>query len=623
MAGNFAGLTTDEWSPALQLQQSQRLLAEELRNPLLPNRYLIFCLAVVKFYCFLSLESDSLSLKASTVHYSDEITMFFPAFLLGILHLHSLLPSVAASPDRDGPKAHCHYPSLIDATSEQLQAGLSRRCFSSVDLVNAYIKRIAEVNDTLHVVAELNPDAVNIARHLDVERRHGKIRGPLHGLPIVIKGNIGIADRMHTTSGSYALLGAELSEDSTVVAKLKEAGVIILGMAGLSEWAGFRASNSSNGWSAYGGQVIGAYYPRQDPAGSSSGSGVASDLGLAFAALGTETSGSIISPSQQNNIVGIKPTVGLTSRHLVIPISQHLDTVGAMARTVKDAAKLLQIIAGPDSSDNYTSVFPFDCVPDYPAACQHSALKGKRIGIPTNVLEFLSTDPAVVAPFNTAVTLLADSGAIIVRDANYSAYEEFMTSPLPVQILYADLINGIANYCSELKTNPNNIHNLSDLRHFVQTFPLEDYPDRDTRSWDEALRIGVNNTSPEFWPIYQKLLQMVGEGGVLGALRRNNLDAIVLPSNVSPLASGMAGTPMVTVPMSVWPVDTKVVTSPRDLVLSAPGMPMGLSFMGDLWSEETLIGMAYAYEQKSLKRGTLSRYVEPKTELKDVLRRGK
>ncbi|KAL8750623.1 MAG: hypothetical protein Q9184_006360, partial [Pyrenodesmia sp. 2 TL-2023] len=226
------------------------------------------------------------------------------------------------------------FPSLIDVTTEELETGLERGLFTSLDLVNAYTARILEVNSTLNVVTELNPDALRIAAELDAERANGTTRGPLHGMPILIKGNIGTADRMSTTAGSFALLGATLPRDSGIAAKLRAAGVIIVGKTNLSQWANFRSFNSTNGWSAYGDQTFGAYYPQQDPSGSSSGSGVASSLGLALATLGTETSGSIVSPSQVNNVVGIKPTVGLTSRALVIPISERQDTVGPMARTV-------------------------------------------------------------------------------------------------------------------------------------------------------------------------------------------------------------------------------------------------------------------------------------------------
>lgn len=218
------------------------------------------------------------------------------------------------------------FPSLLDVTLEELAVGLESGLFTSIDLVNAYVARIDEVNGTLRAVTQLNPDAVAIASELDAERANGTVRGPLHGIPILIKNNIGTNDSMDNTAGSYALAGARIPRDSTIAAKLRKAGAVILGKTNLSQWANFRSDNSSSGWSAIGGQVIGAYFPQQDPSGSSSGSGVSSSIGLAFAALGSETDGSIISPSDVNNLVGIKPTVGLTSRDLVIPISEHQDT---------------------------------------------------------------------------------------------------------------------------------------------------------------------------------------------------------------------------------------------------------------------------------------------------------
>ena len=281
------------------------------------------------------------------------------------------------------------FPSLLDATTEDLIVALESGLFTSVDLVNAYIARINEVNATLHAVTQLNPDVLTIAGQLDAERANGTTRGPLHGIPVMIKNNIATFDAMDNTAGSYALAGAKVPRDSTMAAKLRQAGAIIVGKANLSQWANFRSDNSSSGWSALGGQVIGPYFPDQDPSGSSSGSGVSATLALAHFALGSETDGSIISPSDANNLVGIKPTVGLTSRSLVIPISPHQDTVGPMARTVKDAAYLLNAIAGFDASDNYTSAIPYPdySVPDYVSACNFSALHGKRIGIPRNVFD--------------------------------------------------------------------------------------------------------------------------------------------------------------------------------------------------------------------------------------------
>ncbi|KAL1953717.1 hypothetical protein VTO42DRAFT_2352 [Malbranchea cinnamomea] len=532
----------------------------------------------------------------------------------------ALAPSTLAGPW----KPWCRYPSLTDANADQLQCGLQRGCFSSLDLVNAYIQRIAEVNSTLHVVAELNPDARATAKILDQERKKGKARGPLHGLPILLKGNIGVTGKMHTTAGSYALLGAELAEEATVVTKLKDAGAIILGMAGLSEWANFRSSNSTNGWSAYGGQVFAAYYPQQDPCGSSSGSGVGSDLGLAFGAIGTETSGSIVCPSEHNNIVGIKPTVGLTSRYMVIPVSEHADSIGPMTRTVKDAALLLQVIAGRDIRDNYTSAIPFDGIPDYTAACKLSGLEGKRIGIPRNVLELASSSDSssgpLLATFDDAISLLRKFGATIIDNANYTALEEFVSSPAPLGVLFADFHSNLASFLSTLKTNPHNIHNIADLRTFTHSSPAEDYPARDTIIWDGVLAAGMSNTSPEFWELYQQALHFGDEGGVLGALRRHELDAVVLPSSYAYEIPALIGAPVVSVPMGAWPSDTEVEydANRRELVTRAPGFPMGLSFIGGLWSEEKLLGIAYAFEQRSKARGKLKRWIVPKTDLRDV-----
>ncbi|KAI4250661.1 MAG: hypothetical protein L6R42_008688, partial [Xanthoria sp. 1 TBL-2021] len=323
---------------------------------------------------------------------------------------------------------------------------------------------------------------------------------------------------MSTTAGSFALLGATLPRDSAVAAKLRKAGVIILGKTNLSQWANFRSNNSTNGWSAYGGQTTGAYYPQQDPSGSSSGSGVASSIGLALATLGSETSGSILSPSEVNNLVGIKPSVGLTSRALVIPISERQDTVGPMARTVKDAAYLLQAIAGKDLDDNYTLAQPFESPPDYVGACNYSSLRGKRIGIPRNVITPGEGDGPVLAAFDTAIQIIRRAGATIVDNVNITdfALDRYLNSNASLIVLEVDFISDLPlNYLSKLVTNPNNVQTLVDVRNFTQAFPPEEYPDRDTAVWDGALDLGFNNTSPQFWAAYQENLEIAGRQGLL------------------------------------------------------------------------------------------------------------
>ncbi|KAF2124038.1 amidase signature enzyme [Dothidotthia symphoricarpi CBS 119687] len=518
-------------------------------------------------------------------------------------------------------------PLLLDATGEELTMGLETGAFTSVDLVQAYVARILEMNVTLHMVTEINPDAWDIAKTLDEERASGKIRGPLHGLPILIKNNIATADEMNNTAGSFSLLGARVPRDSTIAAKLRAAGAIILGKTNLSQWANYRSSNSSNGWSAYGGQTYGAYYPGQDPSGSSSGSGVSASLGLAFAALGTETDGSIISPAQVNNVVGVKPTVGLTSRTLVIPISEHQDSVGPMARTVKDAAYILQAIAGPDPADNYTLAIPWASnssnatVPDYVAACTLDALMGKRIGIPRNAIGTRSASTAAIFDaFEASLAVLRSAGAVIVENTNYTAYAQYLNSTAEDIVLSADFKPNLAAYLAQLTYNPNNVTSLADVRAFTQRFPMEDYPDRDTAEFDASLALNFSNTDIQFWNAYQQDLYLGGEGGLLGALATYDLDAVVVPSRVSSGISAIIGGPVVTVPMGAYPANTTVRTNSRmDLNATAPNIPFGLSFAGKLWSEESLIGFAYAFEQRTNVREKVKPYVQPSLEISDFL----
>ncbi|KAI4250231.1 MAG: hypothetical protein L6R40_000404 [Gallowayella cf. fulva] len=515
------------------------------------------------------------------------------------------------------------FPDLIAVTTEELETGLERGLFTSFDLVRTYIARIQEVNSTLNVVEEINPDALAIAAELDAERANGTTRGPLHGMPILIKGNIGTADKMSTTAGSFALLGATLPQDSGVVARLRAAGVVILGKTNLSQWANFRSNNSTNGWSAYGGQTTGAYYPQQDPSGSSSGSGVASSIGLALATLGSETSGSILSPSEVNNLVGIKPTVGLTSRALVIPISERQDTVGPMARTVRDAAYLLQAIAGKDSNDNYTLAQPFEAPPDYVSACNYSSFRGKRIGIPRNLITPQEGEGPVLAAFEKAIQIIRRAGATIVDNVNVTAFalDRYLNSNNSLIVLEADFLSDLPkNYLSKLATNPNNVQDLVDVRNFTQSFPPEDYPDRDTAVFDGALDLGFNNTSPQFWAAYQENIEIAGRQGILGVLTNYSLDALILPTDFSAGLPALVGTPVVTVPLGSYPANSTVVRNRRGtLVETAPNIPFGLSFIGPAWSEASLIGYGYAYEQRTMVRDQIQPYLVPKTELADIV----
>lgn len=474
------------------------------------------------------------------------------------------------------PSFNGSFPPLIDVTLDELQGLLESEQINSVDLVTAYVDRINEANGTLNVVTELNPDALSIAQELDAERAAGIVRGPFHGIPILIKNNIATDDKMNNTAGSFALLGAKVPQDSTIAAKLREAGAIILGKANLSQWANFRSDNSSNGWSAYGGQCYGAYFPGQDPSGSSSGPGVASSIGLALASVGTETDGSILSPSEINNLAGIKPTVGLTSRYLVIPIAAHQDTIGPMARTVKDAAALLQVLAGPDPNDNYTSAIPNGGVlPDYVAACNCSALEGAKFGVARNAIAALmdNTTGPILSAFQSSLDVLTGAGASVV-DANFTQLEDFLNSNNETIVLGTEFISELNTYLEELTFNPLDLTTLDGVRNFTQSFPAEEYPSRDTGVWDSALALGYNDTDVRHWDAVLADQELGGPGGLLGALDSQGLDAILLPTAFAPSFAAIVGAPVATVPLGFYPLNQTIIMNQRgNLVATGPNIP--------------------------------------------------
>lgn len=319
--------------------------------------------------------------------------------------------------------------------------------------------------------------------------------------------------------------------------------------------------------------------------------------------------------------------VGLTSRSLVIPISEHQDTVGPMARTVKDAAYILQAIAGPDQYDNYTSAIPWasdstnPTKPDYVAACKLDALVGKRIGIPRNAIGNRSIVSApIFDAFDAAVAILEEAGAIIVDNTNYTAYAQYLNSTAEDVVLGADFGPNLAAYLAQLTYNPNDVTNLEQVRNFTQTFSAEEFPSRDTAVFDSALALNFTNTSPEFWAAYQEDLYLGGPGGLLGALAAYNLDAVVLPTRTASSISAIIGAPIVTVPLGAYPANTTVISNSRgNLNATAPNIPFGIAFAGKHWSEESLIGFAYAYEQRSHVRMKVKPYIQPNAELADVV----
>ncbi|KAL7957947.1 amidase signature enzyme [Trichoderma compactum] len=519
-------------------------------------------------------------------------------------------------PDTSHGSSSGPIPGLLDATLDQLAEGLKSRHFTSVELTKAYLTRIEQVNEVVHAVVETNPDALDIAKSLDEERASGSTRGPLHGIPVLIKNNIATHDRMDTTAGSQLLIGATVPRDAFVAQKLREAGVVILGKTNMSQWANYRARDYSvNGWSSHGGQTLAPYHTKQNPSGSSSGSAVAADLGLAWAALGSETDGSIVCPAQRSGIVGLKPTVGLTSRALVIPISEHQDTVGPMARTVKDAAYLLQAVVGEDPHDKYTAAIPR--IPDYVAACKNT-LAGARIGVPWKAIEQGLEKYAHVASevedFRETLAILEAAGATVV-EANFDSPLKDIRDAEKV-IMKADFYANVASYLAQLTSNPNNIHTLADIREQTQKHPLETYPQRDTGIWDDIIfEQGWDNTDPRFQPAYQRLQELGGPGGLPGVLDKHNLTAVVMPTSMAAVWAAVIGAPAITVPMGHHS-GTEPVHEDGDLVETGPGIPFGVTFMGAKWSEETLIGLAYGYEERTRVRSRpVKRVVVPTAEI--------
>ena len=275
-----------------------------------------------------------------------------------------------------------------------------------------------------------------------------------------------------------------------------------------------------------------------------------------------------------NSQTNINAAVGLTSRYLIIPISERQDTVGPLARTVKDAAHVLQAIAGVDSNDNYTSAIPDGVVPDYLAACKSSALSGVRLGIPRNVMSLRSNqmNGPMITAFEQSLAVLRAAGATIVENTNFTAAAEFQDSNLPAVVSRADFVVNLSSYLGSLTSNPNNITSLADLRKFTQASPLEGFPTRDTAIWDAALQ-NWNNTDPRFWLAYQQILYYGSDGGLLGAIERNDLDAVILPSITAPDWAAALGAPIITVPLGFYSADVPVVNNSWGLVESAPNIP--------------------------------------------------
>ncbi|KAG1903688.1 amidase signature domain-containing protein [Suillus fuscotomentosus] len=537
-------------------------------------------------------------------------------------------------------------PDLYEASIVELQDGLVKRHFTSVQLVKAYLNRIEEVNlkgPALHAVIETNPIALSQAAALDDERKGKGGRGPLHGIPLLLKDNIATLheEGMNTTAGSYALLGSVVPRDAFAAAQLREAGAIFIGKSNLSEWSGMRGEwgrlkgQVPNGLSERGGQTFSPYYPNAHPSSSSSGSGVAMAIGLAAGSLGSDTHGSIVFPSSRNNIVGIKPTIGLVSRSGVIPISSHQDTLGPMCRSVTDAALLLNFMAGPDPRDEVTLRQP-GLVPDYMKALDKNALKGARLGVPRS---FIRNTKVIEETFNSSLDVFRALGAEIVDPADFPDTEELLTSKAEKRVLDVDFKVDLNKYLSELVDVPTGVKTLAALIEFSEkradlNLPPPFYNDQSQYVGSNLIhdillarisRFKQSEASQVDDAYFSALAEDFDLGRTRGidvTLAQFNLDAIILPTEHAPGPAAIAGYPLISVPLGFQPDDVELLpVTPSSVYTQAPGLPFGIAFMGTAYSEFKLIGYAYAFEQATHVRLQRKAYEDaiPRTQLTDVM----
>lgn len=486
---------------------------------------------------------------------------------------------------------------LEELTITELQAGMQSGKYTSRQLVKKYLDRIDDIDKDgpkLNSVIEVNPDAMAIAEALDRERKEKGRRGPLHGIPILIKDNIDTADRMMTTAGSLALVGSRPAQDSFVARKLREAGAVILGKTNLSEWANFRSSHSSSGWSGRGGQTKNAYIQDRNPCGSSSGSGSAAAANLCAAAVGSETDGSVVCPSSANSLVGIKPTVGLIGRSGIIPISHSQDTAGPMARTVSDAAILLGALTGIDPSDAVTKTSTGKSFTDYTQFLNKDGLRGARLGIARKYFGF---NDLVDKLMNDRIAEMKKMGAVIVDPADIPTSGQFDNTEL--EVLLYEFKADLNNYLGRLGLS-SPVHSLKEVIEFN-----EKNRDRELTYFGQDLLIKSQAKGPL---TEKKYLQALAKNHLLSRtqgidfiMRKNRLDAMIAPTGGPAWptdwingdhftggyssASAVAGYPHITVPAGY-----------------VFGLPVGISFFGGAWSEPKLIKYAYAFEQATKAR---------------------
>ena len=474
----------------------------------------------------------------------------------------------------------------------ELQEAMRSGRHTARSITQAYLERIQDVDKqgaSLNSIIELNPDALAMAENLDNERKAGRVRSSLHGIPILIKDNIDTGDRMQTTAGSLALVGQPAPRDAYIVEKLRENGAVILGKTNLSEWANIRSKNSTSGWSGRGGLTRNPFALDRNPSGSSSGSGAAVSANLCMAAIGTETDGSIISPASACGLVGIKPTVGLLSRSSIIPISHSQDTPGPMARTVADAAALLGALTGIDPRDTATNSSRGKALSDYTSFLKADALRGARIGVARNYFGFSEQVDKLTAD---AIDAIKHAGAIVIDPADIPTSSQL--GPAEKIVLLFELKAGLNRYLAEriMKDGP---RTLADVIRFNEANRATAMPYFGQDRFLEAEEKGPLTTKV-YLNALEKNQRLARQQGIDAVATKFKLDAFIAPSRtpawLTDLVNGdsssnscsglpaVAGYPHITLPMGY-----------------VHGLPVGISFFGIAWSEPKLISLAYAFEQ--------------------------
>ncbi len=477
---------------------------------------------------------------------------------------------------------------LDEATIADLQKAMASGKETAHSITEKYLARIEEIDrngPTMRSVIETNTGALAHADRLDKLRADGVVRGPLHGIPILIKDNIETGDKMMTTAGSLALLGNIAAHDAHIVAKMRKAGAIILGKTNLSEWANFRSTHSSSGWSGRGGQTRNPYALDRNPCGSSSGSGVATSANLCAVSVGSETDGSIVCPSSNNGLVGIKPTLGLVSRSGIIPLSHSQDTAGPMARTVRDAAILLGVLAGADPEDSATK--GFKGLSDYTKFLDSGGLKGARIGI---ARKFFGFNDRVDVLMHNAIQTMKDLGAIIVDPTDLPTHGKY--DDTETEVLLYDFKNDINKYLAARHLEAKSLADLIKIN--------EKLKDTELQFFGQELFVQAQAKGPltekKYIDALAKNHRMSRTEGIDAVMDKHKLDAIFAPTGgpawTTDLVNGdhFSGGSSTPAAVAGYPA----ITLPAGYIR---GLPVGLTLFGRAWSEPTLIKLAYSFEQ--------------------------